>query len=433
MKQELNTALKAIIIVLAMTILGCFLLVVSFCLPTARMRQHLAESYPLIESEHQYLQWDQGYTSSMLDFWSEYTLYGAAINEDAEGTAFEKAMMMWYIDTPGMDRDKAVEQYARYPDKHFELTEYPRYWNGAVIFMKLFLLQFTIHDIRMINMFIVIALLLLLSFLMARKNMLIEMVELTTAILFINPITMIYSVVYLVEFIPMLLGIIVLLLYGNKIDALRGGWSLFFAIMGALTSFFSFLSSPFITLGIPLVVYIWYTKEKGVVKKVISSTCYWGGAYALIWLMKWIICTLFTSYNLIANVFDRVDIYENADNIENSGTTIIERLMHNLWAYKTPAFMVLFVFAVVLIGVFAWRRDDHFETGDNIFDVIGGYALIAIMPICILVGLGNGYAYNHYFMAHRNLSITVLAVLCIIRKLVNYIHMGMRGITDRSK
>ncbi len=427
MKKNFITFGKSILVVSILTIINMCLLIGAFCLPTSPMRKHLADSYPLIEAEHPYLQWDQGYTSSMLDGWSEFTLYGIAINEDAPGTAFEKAMMMYFIDTYGLDRDASVLQYARYPDEYFEQSIYPRYWNGVVIFMKLLLLFFNIPDIRMINMFIQFALLAWIIALMVHNGLHKHLVPFITAILFINPITMAMSVVFSAEYYPMLISIIVILIYGKEIDKLEGGWKIFFAVVGAVTSFFCFLSSPGITLGVPLVVLLWFLGEKNVTKTVISSSLYWVGGYALTWVIKWIICTLFTEHNLIENAINQMTMYEDTANPGNSGASFIDRLMKNLWVYKTPAFILLFAAAVVLTVVMAFvymkKKDDQRDviaagSKMELLDRIIGYGLVAMIPFAILIGLGNGYAYVHYFMAHRQLSIAALAALCVVNVLV---------------
>lgn len=437
MKNNVQTAWKAIVMVIILTLINCLLLVLSFCLPTAPMRAHVAESYPLIEMEHQYLHWDEGYTSSMLDFWSEYTLYGAAINEDAPGNAFEKAMMMWYIDTQGLDRDKGVLQYARYPEKYFELTAYPRYWNGSVILFKLLLLIFNIPDIRMLNMFLNFSLLVVTVCLMAKRGMEKELIPFMTAVFFINPITMIYSIIFSAEYIPMLVASIVILLFGEKIDKIKGGWNLLFAFVGAMVSFYAFFSTPFIALGIPLVVLVWYLKEKNVVKTVLSNTFYWGVGYVITWAMKWIICSVFTSYNLIEDVINRVDVYENVDNVQNSGTTLADRFMQNLWVYKNAAFMILFFVAIVLIVVVFYARYrsasvkgmnmEVVTEKKNMVDVILGYIIVVLIPFAITLVLGNGYAYNHAFMTHRNFAISAIGGLCIVQSLLELYEQKKRG------
>ena len=158
MKNQVKILLKSIAIVIFVTLLCMLMLVGSFMLPTNRMRQNVADSYLLIEDEEPYLEWDTYYLTTRMDFWSEYTEYGMAINGDSEGSPFEQAMYMRFIDTEGRPRDVSVKDYARDPDAYFEQGEYPRYWNGVVIFYKILLLFFTIPDIRIINMFVLFSL-----------------------------------------------------------------------------------------------------------------------------------------------------------------------------------------------------------------------------------------------------------------------------------
>ena len=386
----------------------------------------MAESYPLIEAEHPYLQWDQGYTTSMMDFWSEYTEYGMAICEDSEGSAFEQAMFMRYIDTNGLPRDESVELYARYPDEYFELGEYPRYWNGIVIFYKLLLLFFTIPDIRMINMFLQISLLIIVIYLMTKKNMERYIVHFATTILFINPVTMLMSVKYAAEYVPMLLSIIVILLFGEKIQKVDGGFNTFFAISGCITSFFCMLSFPAIVLGIPLFFLVWINEEKNITRTVVEKSFFWTIGYGVTWALKWIICTLFTSYNLLENAFNQMSYYEG-EQAENA--SIIERLMHNLWAYYLPTYLLLFLVAIILIAEITcillkksadvYKNTSTTNNKKGICDKLFGYFLLACIPVVMIIVLGNGYAYKHYFMAHRNLSIAVMAGLCFVHVIVD--------------
>ena len=214
--------LKAIVIALVITLLNCFLLVGAFCLPTGVMRKHVAESTPLVESEEMYLRWNYGYNTTQVDGQSEYDLYGMAINEDAEGSIIEQAMFMWYPDGENLPRNEGVSAYARKDNIHFDQRPYTRYWNGSVIFIKLLLLKFTIQDIRMINFFIQMILLLVIVWIMARQNMDRYMFPFIAGIFIINPFTMALSVKYASEYIPMLLCILIILVFGDKIGLFRG-------------------------------------------------------------------------------------------------------------------------------------------------------------------------------------------------------------------
>lgn len=418
-KNELCIAGKALAIVVGITLFNALLLVLSFLLPTSVMREHVAESYPLVESESRYLQWNQGYTNSQMDFWSEYTEYGMAINEDSPGSIFEQAMLMRFIDTEGFDRDKAVINYARYKEEPFSTQQYARYWHGIVLVMKALLLFFTIPDIRMLNMFLNIGLLAIALYQMIKADLKEYLIPFITAILFINPVTMLMSVIFSAEYVMMLLAVIMILVCGDKIDKLSGGWSIFFAVLGAITVFFSELSSPAITLGIPAAVLLWRNLHRNVTKTVLNSTFYWGSAYVVAWMIKWIMCTLFTPYNLIKDAFGTIVEYEDYEVIE---ATVIERIMRNLWPYYTPAFKTLFLLAVILTIILTFRGNYVFKAYrleiSKKWDVIIGYTIIAAIPFGMIICMGTGYAYVHFYMSHRQLAMTVISALCILKYMV---------------
>ena len=415
MNKKILLWFKIILIIVGLTFINCILLVLSFKLPTGIMRQHVAESYPLIEAEHPYLQWDQGYTSSMVDFWSEYTEYGMAINEDSDGNAFEQALLMRYIDTNGLARDVSVMQYARNPGEYFELGEYPRYWHGIVMIMKILLLFFTIPDIRMINMFLQVFLLSLVIYMMIKRSLSNYIIFLLTAILFINPITMTMSVIFSAEYVPMLLSIIIMLAWGDAIEKINGGWIYYFTFWGTVTSFFCELSFPAITLGIPLLVLIWCKEEKSVTRTVIGNSVAWGVAYAITWVMKWIICTLFTSYNLFESVFDQVQYYEVE---QSTDASVYERIMKNIWAYRNPAFMVLVVIVAIVVIAIAVRGKMGVQKNTSVIrnygDIILGYIIVMLIPFIMYIVLGNGYSFVHAFMTHRQLAISAASGMCIL-------------------
>ena len=416
--ESVKVFIKSIVIVILLTLINMLILVGSFMLPTGRMRQHVADSYLLIEAEEPYLEWDTYYLSTRLDFWSEYTEYGMAINGDSEGSPFEQAMYMRYIDTEGRPRDVSVKDYARNPDDYFELSDYPRYWNGIVIFYKVLLLFFTIHDIRILNMFIQLLLLCLIVYLMVKKDLSQHIFYFLIAILFINPVTMLMSVKFSSEYVPMLLGIIVILLWGERIDRINGGWIYFFTIMGSITSFLCMLSAPAITLGIPLLFAIWITGEKNVTKKAASASFYWFTAYGITWAMKWVICSLFTSYNLIADAIERANFY-SAD--QGDTVTLADRIQANILIYNLNGYKLLlgFAVAVVFFTIIADRgKKKEYDHNYKLVDVIVGYSIVLAIPFVVFAVLGNGYSYEHSYMSHRQLAIAVGAGLCIIRVLI---------------
>lgn len=419
---------KAIVLSVVITLINCIILVASFILPTEKMRAHVAESVPLINSEEMYLRWDWGYNTTQVDGQSEYDLYGMAINEDAPGNIIERAMFMWYPDGENLPRNEAVAAYARKDDVHFDLRPYTRYWNGSVIFIKLLLLKFTIQDIRMINFFVQMSLLLVIIWLMARQGMDRFIVPFIAGILFINPFTMALSVKYAAEYIPMLLCILTIVMFGDRIEKRLCGWELLFAITGSVTAFMCMLSFPGITLGMPLLVLLWRNKEQKASLTVIKLSAYWGVAYAITWSMKWIIGTMSTSYNFLEDAFNQMFKYQG-DN--TAVASPMERLIHTLWCIYNPVYVLLFlglgVIAVVLYVKISKEEDTGITSdGGNTLDKLIAYGIIAIIPMVIILGLGNGYAYVHAYMAHRHYAISVTAGICILELLVATVFNKMR-------
>lgn len=415
LKKLLRTIIYSLGIVIVLTLINGILLVLSFCLPTSGMRQHVADSAPMVALEELYPRWNWQYTTTQVDGQSEYDLFGMAINEDAEGTAIEKAMFMWYPDGENLPRDEGVAEYAKKTDMHYDQRPYTRYWNGSVMFLKVLLMFFTACDVRMINFMLEISILLVIIWLMAKKGLDRFLIPFIAAMIFVNPFTMAISVKYSAEYIPMLLAIIVILLLSDSIDKTEGGWNIFFACVGAITAFFSMMSFPGITLGIPLLMLIWVHNEKNVIKTVVVNSIYWVGAYAVAWSMKWIIGTVATDYDFLEDAISQIFGYHS----EGAVSILIERIMRNLWPIYNPVY-VLFFLCVVVITIIVSIKKSVNDTPSERFsvDAIIGYALLILMPFAIIIGMGNGYAYVHFYMAHRHFAIAAGASICIVSYVV---------------
>ncbi len=415
MSKELTTVGKALGFTVALTLINCILLVSSYLLPTSAMRDHVADSKQLILSEELYHRWDWGYTTTQIDGQSEYDLYGMAINEDSQESAIEKAMFMRYPDGDGLPRNESILAYADRIDGNYDQRAYTRYWNGSVMFLKVLLLFFNISDIRMINFMFQLTILLIIVCLMAKRKMERYVVPFIASIIFVNPFTMALSVKFAAEYVPMLLALLVILVFGERIDRFEGGWDIFFALVGSVTAFMCMLSFPGITLGIPLLMYVWHRKEKDVIKTVIRCCLFWGGAYGVTWLLKWVIGTITTSYNFLEDAFGQVLLYHN----ESSISIIVDRLMRNLWCIYNPVYVSFFVAMVIWVCIMAVRssknQGEELQSGK---DTIAGYILIALIPVMIIVAMGNGYANVHFYMAHRHFAISVSAVLCLLQVLI---------------
>ena len=80
---------------------------------------------------------------------------------------------------------------------------------------------------------------------------------------------------------------------------------IFFLIVGAFTNFIDFLTVPMLTLGVPLIIYLFLTINNedyrifNGVKKVILCSISWCCAYGFTWIFKWLIGTVILKQNVL--------------------------------------------------------------------------------------------------------------------------------------
>lgn len=65
--DRFKVLVKSILVVVLLTLFNMLILVGALMLPTGRMRQHVADSYLLIDAEDPYLEWDTYYLSTRMD------------------------------------------------------------------------------------------------------------------------------------------------------------------------------------------------------------------------------------------------------------------------------------------------------------------------------------------------------------------------------
>jgi hypothetical protein len=85
-------------------------------------------------------------------------------------------------------------------------------------------------------------------------------------------------------------------------------------IFGCLTAYFDLLTSPLLTCGLPLIVYLSAENEDSFKKKLQSLllfTVLWGVGYALTWSSKWALGTIFTEINTFKDAYNTI-LYRTA-------------------------------------------------------------------------------------------------------------------------
>lgn len=297
---------------------------------------------------------------------------------------------------------------------------YGRYWHGYLLFLKSALMIMDYNQIRIFSYLLMAVMITGICLLICRKiNMKITiafLISLFAVEFYIVPLSLQLSTMFYIS----LSAVFFLLLYNDWINK-NNLLVCFFFIIGGLTSFFDFLTTPMLSLGLPLLIYVLLNKKEKDWIFVIKTTFYWGIGYVSIWTTKWALVSILTDYNMVTDAFSQalLRIGIGSDNIINlepeQGNVLFERIIHTFTDLSSnPIFMLMLFLMVILCIVFYLLPKQQKPFRNNI-----AYVLIAIIPIIWYLVLGN-HTGIHWRFTHRSLAVTIFAVLLFLMNAIDW-------------
>ena len=215
------------------------------------------------------------------------------------------------------------------------------------------------------------------------------------------------SLQYSCMFIVTLMAIIgVFLIYIMKKEKYI---SLFFFMIGALSTFFDLLTYPLVTLGLPLVVALLFenkkeTKMLNLIIKTVQWGILWALGYGALFFTKWIIASIVLNKNAISIALDNILFRVNGN--EQYPVTRIEVLKNNFNCFFVPiAKYIMAAITVAWIGLFIFFRKKTSE-----FKAVLPLFCIAIVPYLWYIVFA-GHSSIHTWFTNRIQAVTAFAVL----------------------
>ncbi len=263
---------------------------------SARQLQHQGQGAHLIDGR-----------LGRLDNYTDALMLNLAISSDAMHP-LRSAMLNPYYDNDDEEVAKSVhtEHVALGQTNGLEMRYYGRYWQGYLVTLKPMLIIFSLHGIRIVNCL----LMLLLS--LATLWAIWQRIGKVEALLFLLSLLLVYfpvvpfSMQYSTCFYLMFLSMLAVMLYPD-LTARSRSLVLTFFVIGAVTSFFDFLTTPQLTLGMPLLVCL-LIHRKHEMRTLIIASLAWGIGYALLWASKWVIGYGLTGFNLLADAAQQIGV-----------------------------------------------------------------------------------------------------------------------------
>ncbi len=417
-----NTVKKSMALFIGGTIVGTLLLTLAYLLPVNS--QNKDASMEVIESEGWYPR--ATVTASSLD------TYFHSYLPDVLDDSTDKIMLSTSMDMgKGNPLVRAMNSHSEY------MGDYSYYWHGYVSILRPLLLVFDYTEIRMLNGFGQLILLLLFAFLIGREKGAGYVLMLGTSYLLLNPSAMILSLQYAWVFYIAFSGAVVLVVKRDFFAACSR-YLFFFIVIGMLTSYFDLLTYPLYTWGVPL---IWWLvmvsgkdgaggemvsgssvsaiinqggggqktdQAKVYLGRVFFSGLAWIAGYAFMWVMKWTIATLVLKRNIFESAF--YEVFYRLGAQEEGGTGIGDRLnaVYANWKhYEYKIYAILL--GCWLIG-WLWRSlRKGFAGSPRRY----AYLLAGMSSVAWCLVLAN-HTQGHHFFTYRIMGVAVLAFLAMI-------------------
>lgn len=288
--------------------------------------------------------------------------------------------------------------------KHFDNKKYGRYWHGSTFLMRYLLLAWSYDSIRML--FYIVSSLLILFTLWRLRDKIGSWAAVVTLVAFM--ILYGYVMQFSIQFMPVLVLSLagILLMLDEKRDKMVGCF-----VIGSLTAYFDLLTTPLLTIGIPLIAWILVHREdkqslgKSMLE-MLKLAAIWGLAFTLTWGLKWILATLTTDANIWADAMQNVAHRSNY--IEDY--TRLDAIIINFNLLSTK--YILFT-AIVMLALMAFRfRREGWRPALLLL-------LIALVPYLWYFVVAN-HSYEHFWFTYRLQLVSVLALFGAIGCLTDW-------------
>lgn len=119
-----------------------------------------------------------------------------------------------------------------------------------------------------------------------------------------------------------------------------------FFVIGGITSYLDFLTTPQLTLGLPLIVFMLTKRPKNTWKIVIAVSIAWALGYGLLWASKWMVGYLLTGNNIIADAMQSAEL--RTSNQYKGVEMTIPNILNFIWiSIKNNGLLSLFYAGII--------------------------------------------------------------------------------------
>lgn len=408
MKDLGKLLLKESGIVVICAILGVVALVITYFIPQEAMYENVKESAIVLHNEGLGAHVWETISETMLDNYTDGLMINVSYTETDDG--IRDILLGTWTEVDGINPMESLYEVIALANDDYQIINYGRYWHGYQIILRPLLCFFTYADIRQLNMFIQLALVFALVYILAKSKDKMLIFPFLGMYAFLSPVALFSSFQYSACFYVMmvaLIGLFGLKKYINDMNRIY-----LFLLVGILTAFFDFLTYPFITLGVPLIAYLASDDEcliffKKSIKEISFNTVSWGIGYVGMWASKWVIASVFTNENVISNAVEKIKFRSGHFSHRD---TWLSTMKLNLSVCNKIVLLLIFILLAVffIINRIKNYRSMHMRVCPGTFTIlfVSGYPLIWYY-------FSMEHSSCHSYFTWRELAISVFGILAI--------------------
>ena len=386
-------------------LLGTALLVGSFSLPVDPMDANLRQSISIFEKESTYPRLSTICTSQ-LDNYTEAVILGSAA-DNTQGNRLERAMLVYSGLLSGHDPTHALIAHYRDGLPYDGIFEYPRYWHGYLFSLKPLLSVMDYHAIRVLNGICQVLLVFMICIMLKKRNLKEFILPYLISYFMLMPVVLAKSLQLSTCFYVLSFGVLFLLLI--KEDKVQQASLFGFLNIGIATAYLDLLTYPIATFGVPSVFFLLLSSSDSTESKLacmIKDGISWCVGYGGMWFSKWVIASIVTDRNVIANgaaaLSERTSASVGAEQL-----SALSCLFDNIEAFLTTPVTIAVLTLVIAILILCVKKHAFTESAALVFFP---YFLISLVPIAWYLMTVN-HSTIHFWFTNKACVTSLLSLL----------------------
>ena len=287
--------------------------------------------------------------------------------------------------------------------------EYTRYWHGYIAIFRILLIFFDITAIRWILQIALIIFIGILAYYLRKNSK--SKIALSVIIAFIATDIFVWFRT-LQGMLVMIVAVLISIFIANKkINSKNINFWLF--ISGALTAYFDFLTTPLVSILLPMMIYTAVNHDETTLKneiiRIIKNCIAWGIGYLGVWATKWLIADILYNMEIIKTSVWQIIYRMGGAREEKIENLALYSLMRNLLLAMN--FVVIGIYAFVYI--YGMAKVGSYKKGYFFSSEKLTYYFCYIIPILWFIIISD-HSSQHFFFTYKNVLISHLALLLIV-------------------